>query len=43
MHLCYTIDSLVTINIVLLRTGQMQIEKANKNWFSPTSCHLTGV
>lgn len=38
-----TIDSLVAINIVLLLSGQAQIEKANKNWFSPTSCHLTRV
>lgn len=42
-HSNYTIDSLVAINIVLLLSGQAQIEKANKNWFSPASCHLTRV
>lgn len=33
----YIIDSLVAINIVLLLSGQEQIEIANKNWFSPAS------
>lgn len=42
-HSNYTIDSLVAINIVLLLSRQGQIEKANTNWFSTISCHLTKV
>lgn len=42
-HSNHAIDSLVAINAVLLLSGQAQIEKANKNWFSPASCRLIRV